>query len=192
METVNLCCPSCKAHLTLPADKANNEKLLLVCPKCKFNGNLSLYSKLKTPQVPSQHNPNNQVVDPTIIVGHNIQAALTIGRLKEVKLLNIFQLQQGMNLFGRKAANSICEHQFSNNDAFISRKHFEVNVIFNKVTLVYDHRFQDHGSRNGTKINGLKLAKGDIVLLKAGDRVLAGKTEMIFEFPLSSDDTILA
>ena len=192
METVNLCCPSCKVHLTLPAEKANNEKLLLVCPKCSFSGNLSLYIKLKSPQVSSQQKPVHEVVDATIIIGHSFQAALTIGRLKEVKSPNTFQLLQGMNRFGRKAANSICEHQFSNNDTFISRKHFEVNVVFNKVTLVYDHRFQDIGSRNGTKINDQKLSKGDIVLLKPGDRILAGKTEMIFEFPLSPEDTVLA
>lgn len=189
---INLCCPSCKVHLTLPADKENNEKLLLVCPKCNFRGNPTSYIKLQSPQFSNQDKPDIQIVDPTIIIGNNLQSALSIGSFREINSPDTIQLRQGLNRFGRKATNSICEHQFSNNDTFISRKHFEVNVVFNKVTLVYDHRIQDLGSTNGTRINGQKLSKGDIVLLQAGDRVLAGKTELIFEFLKSPDDTALA
>lgn len=191
MEILNLLCPSCKAHLTLPADKSENENLILVCPKCNFKGNPSSFIKLQPFVSPVKQVEDAKISEPTIIVGPNVQMALSIGRLKEIKTLKIFQLHQGVNLFGRKSSSSNCDHQFSNNDSFISRKHFEVNVVFNKATLIYDHRLQDIGSVNGTVINGQKLIKGDIILLRAGDRILAGKTELIFEFPISLDDTML-
>lgn len=192
MDSINLCCPGCKAHLTLPADKANNDKLLLVCPKCNFSGNPASYIRMQPPNPSNQQRSGNDVIDPTVVVGYNLQNAMTIGRLMEVKSQTVYQLKQGLNRFGRKATNSDCEHQFANNDTFISRKHFEVNVIFNKSSLVYNHRLQDLDSRNGTKINGLKLFKGDVILLKQGDRLLAGKTELIFGFTTTTDETTLA
>jgi uncharacterized protein YbaR (Trm112 family) len=180
METTNLCCPSCKTNLTLPAEKAKNEKLILVCPKCKYSGNLNSFIKLQNPLI-AEPKDHERVVDPTVIAETNFQAALTIGVLAEKKTKEKFQLKQGLNRFGRKSSCSVCEHQFSNGDTFISRNHFEINVVFNKANLYFEHRLLDLGSVNGTLVNGNKLAKGDIVLLKAGDKLKVGKTELTFE-----------
>ena len=70
---INLCCPSCKVHLTLPADKENNEKLLLVCPENVILGeNPTSYIKLQSPQFSNQDKPDIQIVDPTIIIGNKL------------------------------------------------------------------------------------------------------------------------
>lgn len=182
VSNISLICPGCRASLTLPADKADNEKLILLCPKCQYKGVVKSFVRLQNQQLVENS-------EPTIIVGHNLREALAIGRLKEVKTNKLFSLKQGSNRFGRKSPNSVCEHQFTTEDTFISRKHFEINVIFNKASLVYDHRLNDLGSTNGTLLNGQKLVKGDIILLNPGDKIVAGKTELIFEQPILPDDT---
>lgn len=168
-------CPQCQSILssqnTLPRDK------VLVCSKCSYKG---LYASFQ----PIQNGLQNDLPDaPTMIVNKSVNDALAKGHLKLTKSTIVFFLKDGENRVGRKVDDSKCEHKVENGDTHLSRLHFTVNVVFNKVALCFDHQLIDNGSKNGTFLNNEKVNKGDILLLTQGDTIRAGKTEFEFELP---------
>jgi len=84
---------------------------------------------------------------------------------------------------GRAKTNT---HSQLKGDKYISRHHFilEVNPP--------DCFLKDLGSTNGTKINGVKLAKGEIRKLFKGDEIYVGRTTLSIDIQEESfDSTIL-
>ena len=70
---------------------------------------------------------------------------------------------------GRAQTNT---HSQLRGDRYISRHHFILEVNPPKCTL------KDLGSTNGTKLNGVKLAKGETIELSAGDEIYVGRTTL--------------
>jgi serine phosphatase RsbU (regulator of sigma subunit) len=69
-------------------------------------------------------------------------------------------------------------------DRFLSRKHAEIVAEGDRWIL------KDLGSVNGTYINGSRVVKN--VLLKGGDRIRLGDSEIVFETPENPTDKFLA
>jgi hypothetical protein len=80
---------------------------------------------------------------------------------------SVVQLQAGSNTLGRQSANSV-----PLKDSTLSRVHCEILVEGDVATLL------DKGSRNGTLLNGKKLAAPAI--LKPGDKISIGATQIWF------------
>lgn len=88
-----------------------------------------------------------------------------------------FALQEGTTVLGRSPDADIVV-----NDTRISRKHLEINVTGEKVTI------EDLGSTNGTFVNGERMAQGE---LKANDKIQISPAT-IFKFSLADDDEKVA
>ena len=69
-------------------------------------------------------------------------------------------------------------------DRFLSRKHAEIITSGERWIL------KDLGSVNGTYVNGSRVVKD--VVLKAGDRIRMGDSEIVFDTPEANTDRYLA
>ncbi len=77
-----------------------------------------------------------------------------------------FDLTEPVVTIGRDGCNKICLR-----DTLASRCHAEFRQGVGGFSLV------DHGSRNGTLVNGCKITE---VVLKPGDQIVIGQTTLVF------------
>jgi pSer/pThr/pTyr-binding forkhead associated (FHA) protein len=77
-----------------------------------------------------------------------------------------FDLIESVVTIGRDGCNKICLR-----GNLVSRRHAEIRRGAGGFSLV------DHGSRNGTLVNGCKITE---VVLKSGDQILIGQTTLMF------------
>ena len=102
-------------------------------------------------------------------------------QLRELQTRKIFPLKNGLNRFGRKSNNAESENPIDNGDNLISRLHFSVEVVFDIDTISTNYFLIDSGSANGTFLNNEHIKKDIPTLLHFGSKIIAGKTEFIFE-----------
>ena len=81
------------------------------------------------------------------------------------------ELLRDVTIIGRSAEEA---HIIINNQ-FVSRTHARVSRIGSEWYI------EDLGSRNGTKVNGTKIKKGEKVNLRAGDDIELARTKIIFD-----------
>ena len=80
-----------------------------------------------------------------------------------------FELPEGSYKAGRADADVTI------NDAYMSRVHAEIRIESGKIGVM------DLGSTNGTFVNGVRLAASEPRVLKPGDMLTLGKTEVAWE-----------
>lgn len=171
---LKIVCPNCKNRLTTNYTAGIEDKLL-TCPICRFKAKVALYM-----QGSSAKGGDDSSDEPTQV---NFDAAnymeRTIGSLyidgKE------FALKKGRTVIGRRAASSQAEMQIPTEDRYMSRMHAIITVKDGMSGL--EHHLEPARPKNPIKLNGQILAQGDIVVLKWGDKLTFGHTEVLFEQP---------
>ena len=86
-------------------------------------------------------------------------------------------------IVGRAKTNT---HSQLRGDRYISRHHFILEISPPHCFL------KDLGSTNGTKVNGVKLSKGDTVELSSGDEIYVGRTTLNIDIQQDSPQVYMA
>lgn len=100
-----------------------------------------------------------------------------IGRLIDT-MGRSYQLRQGTNTIGRKATTSTASIQVETADRTMSRSHAIIEVFSQSGRIV--HLLKNGENKNPSYLNGSLIDKFDQLILKDGDRIKMGGTELTF------------
>lgn len=196
METKNIKCPSCGVVLSVRNSK-NEAVKLITCPQCKAK--LSVKFRPQEPLEADTFLGNGQqqgggetLYGPSANQGETqlgggmdngethlrTQAGTAKAACLEVDG-NIYRLREGVNTVGRKAASSQASVQIATADHYMSRQHARIVV-----TRQPDGRLKavisNDRNKNISTIDGQDLLQGDAIVLCDGDRIVMGKTTVIY------------
>lgn len=100
------------------------------------------------------------------------------GALKVLSTGTLFTLKAGANIVGRQHPTGHADIAIPCDDNYMSRHHIKIEGFTTGNGTEY--RLSDNNSTNKVKLNGNLLPEGDIVVLKSGDRIIIGHTEIEF------------
>lgn len=187
-DSLRIKCPHCGAVLIvkkMPGLESKN----IPCPICK---NVHKFTEYKIPQ---QAAPAGEG-DPTLPGGGNTydhtqpagERTWVIGKLRQKAGGMEYQLKLGMNTLGRAAQTSHATVQIKTDDIYMSRMHGAIEV--NKLPSGgYVHYFFNTENKNPTYIDGVKVEKGDRIILRTGNVIKMAETEL--EFVANTGDETL-
>lgn len=173
---IKVVCPNCHELLQIQSNNVKDlENHLLTCPKCSYKAKIANYM-----QGSNANGEQSADDEPTQVNFDSIGAMdRTIGSLyigeKE------FALKKGRTLIGRLATTSHSDMQIPTDDRYMSRSHAYITVKVGASGL--EHQLEPASPKNPIKLNGQIIDNGDIIVLKWGDKLMFGHTEVIFEKP---------
>lgn len=171
MGKIFIVCPECHQQLSFN-EVAGYQNMVIECPKCHFKANASVYQS-------GAHARGAQGADdmPTQLVFQPGSVA-DIGRIR-VKSTNEIQfLKIGQNIIGRRAQTGTADIKISN-DMYMSRQHVRIDVV--RKGSGYEHHLVEINSKNIVKLNGKPINRGDVLILKIGDIMTLGRTDIVLE-----------
>lgn len=171
MGKIFIVCPECRQQLSFN-EIPGYQNMVVECPKCHFKANASIYmSGAQSRGAQGSDDMPTQLVMPP-------KSVADIGQIR-VKATNEIQfLKAGQNVIGRRAKTGTADIKIST-DMYMSRQHVRIDVV-SKGTG-YEHRLVELNSKNIVKLNGKPINRGDILLLKFGDTLTLGTTDIILE-----------
>jgi hypothetical protein len=111
--------------------------------------------------------------------GTPVMAAASIGKLALISGTHEFLLNKDVITLGRRSpADGIYpDVDLTDHDpeSYVSRRHAQI------IRQNTDYIFEDVGSANGSFVNNARATKGVQQVLKDGDQVRLGKTEMVYK-----------
>lgn len=171
MGKIFIVCPECRQQLSFN-EVPGYQNMVVECPKCHFKANASVYqSGAQARGAQGCDDMPTQLVTPP-------KSTFDVGQIR-VKTTNEVQwLKPGSNVIGRRAQTGNADIKISN-DIYMSRRHVQIDVV--KKQFGYEHRLVEINSKNIVKLNGREINRGDILVLKFGDVLTLGTTDIIFE-----------
>lgn len=187
MEVKRIKCPNCGVVLDVRNSKNETVKIF-TCPQCKatlkvqfcqgkpLEAHTFIASRINTNGetqlgVPNKDSSETRLVSDSSAILKN---ALLKADAREYPLII------GMNIIGRKAASSSATVQIETSDRYMSRQHARIVVA-----RMDDGRLKsvisNDRNRNMTTIDGQKLLQGDRIVLSDGDKIVMGKTTVIYK-----------
>ena len=91
-----------------------------------------------------------------------------------------YVLRQGANTVGRKTQTSQATLQLPVSDPYMSRHHLQITVSVlpnGKLKAV----ISNDRNKNITSINGVELPHDEAIVLSNGDRIVMGKTTVVYQ-----------
>lgn len=199
-EKITIICPQCKKKTRVPNIGLPTRGV--TCANCKYKGSLMLFQIVNTSQPaqpaasiksspasgatlieqprvaerrPAMPPPRNGA---TIIETPQAEPVPAIGYLQVASTNQKYTLSQGTNIIGRQHPTSQATIQIATNDGYMSRQHMKIDVFpaGNKL----EHRLSDNNSTNKVTLNGKQLNPGDIIILRPGDKITIGHTDLLF------------
>ena len=174
---IKVVCPQCRRLLSFMEVPDIGNKLI-VCPKCNFRATVDVYR--------SETAGRQGETEVTCLPEYINKYAMIVGCLRVKETGKIFPLKQGKNVIGRIAQTGTADIQLSD-DLYMSRSHIEINIV--QTALGLEHRLEEINSKNEVLLNAKPLQRGEILVLQFGDKMILGKTEVIFERPEEEEDT---
>ena len=110
------------------------------------------------------------------------RSVATIGQIRVKSTNEIQYLKAGKNIIGRRAKTGTADIRIST-DIYMSRQHVLIDVV--EKGGGYEYRLVEINSKNIVKLNGRPINRGDILILKFGDTMTLGMTDIVLE---SNDD----
>ena len=175
MGRIFITCPECCQQLSF-TEVPGYQNMVVECPKCHFKANASVYqsgSQARGAQG-SDDMPTQLILPPP--------TAYAIGQIRVASTNEIQFLREGRNVIGRRARTGTADIKIST-DMYMSRRHVMIEVV--KKGSGYEHRLVEINSKNIVKLNGEPINRGDILILKFGDTMTLGTTDIVLE---SNDD----
>ena len=114
----------------------------------------------------------------TMIESPRVATTPSIGYLQIVLTGQKYVLKQGTNIIGRQHPTSQATIQIATNDGYMSRQHMKIDVL--PAGNHMEYRISDNNSTNKVTLNGKQLNPGDIVMLRSGDKITIGHTDLLF------------
>lgn len=186
MGKIVVMCPGCRSKLSFD-DFPGFRDALIKCPKCYFQAAVSVFMG-GAPSGGGGKGPSEDTALPDTELVNSRQAPAAIGSIKVISSGESFKLREGSNVIGRRARTSTADLHIAS-DPYMSRIHVRIDVV--KKGYGYEHHLVEINSKNIVKLNGRAIGRGDILLLKRGDRLILGTTEVIFEIPDSEETQIV-
>lgn len=188
-ESLRIKCPHCGAVLIvkkMPGLESKN----IPCPVCKT---VHKFTEYKTPRQPAAADDTDLNSPAGGASGGEYtqpagDRAWVIGRLRQKGSGAAYKLSLGMNTLGRAAQTSRATVQIKTDDGYMSRMHAAIEV-HKLPSGGYVHYFFNTENKNPSYINGVKVEKGDRIILRSGDIVKMADTEL--EFVIETGDETL-
>lgn len=171
MGKIFIVCPECHQQLSFN-EVPGYQNMVVECPKCHFKANASVYqsgAQARGAQG-SDEMPTQLVLPP--------KSAADIGQIRVKATGEIQFLKEGKNVIGRRAQTGTADIKIST-DMYMSRRHVMVDVV--RKNLGYEHHLVEINSKNIVKLNGRPINRGDVLILKFGDTMTLGTTDIILE-----------
>lgn len=178
---MKIVCPNCHKLLTVAAQPGIEDKTL-ICPVCQFKAKVSVFMNASSA---SAHGTGSE---DTVLPGSwggvtppPPPVKRSAGRFRIVQTNQFIELKPGHHSIGRSsnpARASIMIGSPVYSDPYMSRCHVELDIISSPAGQ--QHRLKDLG-KNTTKLNGKEIPQGSIVILKFGDKITLGQTDLILE-----------
>lgn len=176
MEKKRIKCPKCSSVLDISFKQTGESVKHITCPVCKtrLKVNLATPAPAQEPKKPEPENDDNR----TIILKDPPPREATF---RIVFNGMPFELRDGQNTIGRKANSSTALIKIPTTDMTTSRSHMVIEVIKGINGIKYA-TLANHKNSNPTKVNGVEIAKGDVIKLNDGDQISMGETTtVVFE-----------
>lgn len=171
MGKIFIVCPECRQRLSFNEIPGYRD-MVVECPKCHFKANVGVYLNggnarggLGAPETPTQ------------LIASDKSTRMS-GQIRVIATGDTFPLHDGENVIGRRAKSGTADIQISD-DMYMSRRHVQIDVV--KKGEGYEFHLVEINSKNIVKLNGATINRGDILLLKFGDTLTLGTTDIVFE-----------
>lgn len=198
MSEIKIKCPTCGKILRLK-DAPNINAASFTCPVCHEKhivGKCQRYAEQPQPtsscgdetqyrgnSVPQPGGEETRLAsgtwqgngDETRIDG---APSVTIGMLVDNKGTE-YRLCSGLNTIGRKAISSSASVQIATDDRTMSRSHAVIEVRSESGHTI--NIIRNGANKNPSYLNGSLIGKQDQLILKNGDRIKMGNTELTFK-----------
>ena len=178
MDTILVTCPNCRSRLSIKNEPGVQEKIL-GCPICKYKAKVSLYM-IGQAGKGGRGSSDESTQLPTCL---GRQVKNDVGQMRVVQTGQICELRMGSQVLGRLATSGTADLQIGSDnykDKYMSRRHVQIDVVKNLLGCI-EHHLVEIGSKNIIKLNGKDIQRGDKIVLKFGDKLLLGETEIILE-----------
>ena len=169
---IYLVCPNCRTRLSfLAVDNYQNK--IVECPICHFRALPNVYQSGDAGK-----GGQGSSEDATQLPGSIWQTSSDLGQIRVATTGQRCPLKLGKNVIGRIAKTGKADIQITH-DAYMSRQHVLIDVVQGAHGL--EHRLVEIGSKNIVLLNGKPIQRNDILLLKFGDCMTLGKTDIYLE-----------
>lgn len=198
MAEIRIKCPTCGKILRL-ADAPNINQSTFVCPICKERHIVGKCVRIDTSPRPRgaedtyyKGNSSSTGVDETCIGGVD---ETRIGSVNDTRFVQAprhqpigyltdlngrrYALRIGLNTIGRKANTSTATVQIDTPDRYMSRNHAVIDV--RQVGGQIVHILKNGANKNPSYVNGSIMEADDQLIINDGDRLIFGKTEIVFK-----------
>ena len=185
-------CPCCAAVLAVK-NQPGLENMSLTCPNCKTKSRFTAFESFVAKNAPkpqdskapaeeedsegeTQLGPSLPSSDSEVTLRDGNAVTGKLALLPEGEL---FDLEIGLNVVGRKANSSTADVQIPTPSRLVSRRHFliEVKRIPGKGLVYY---MSNSENKNDTYVGTTKLEPGDCVILKNGDQIKMADVKLKF------------
>ncbi|MDE6408841.1 MAG: FHA domain-containing protein [Muribaculaceae bacterium] len=171
MGKIFITCPECGQQLSFE-EVPGYQNMVVECPKCHFKATANVYKGGKQARgaYGADEMPTQLIIPPKTVAD--------IGQIRVKDTNEIQFLKEGKNIIGRRAKTGTADIKIST-DMYMSRQHVLIDVV--KKGNGYEHHLVEINSKNIVKLNGKPINRGDILILKFGDSMILGTTEIILE-----------
>lgn len=176
MATMNVTCPNCRSRLSI-VDVPGIQDKMLTCPICKYKAKVGLFmmgQAAKGGQGASSE--QTQLPDDTLLKNRDM------GQMRVIQTGQICELRKGSQVLGRLATSGTADLQIGSDnykDEFMSRRHVQIDVV--QGARGFEHHLVEIGSKNIIQLNGKDIKRGDQIVLRFGDKLTLGETDLILE-----------
>ena len=171
MARILITCPECRQHLSFE-EITGYQNMLVECPKCHFKANVSVY------QNGGGARGSHGADEMSTKILYAPSSSIDVGQIRVLSTNEVQYLKIGSNVIGRRAQSGNADIKISN-DMYMSRRNVQIDVV--KKSTGFEHRLVEIGSTNTVKLNGTPVNRGDILIIKFGDVLTLGHTEIRLE-----------
>jgi hypothetical protein len=166
-------CDSCGQVIKIPVTDEIKGKTIQF--RCK-NEACGVIMKYKVPMI------TGRAEDVTIIQGSKTTKKVAKLQLKKNEFgeSQLFALQKGKSIIGRKSSTKKVDIEINSSDAAMSRQHCSIEEYVDKVHRVF-YIISDADSKAGTFLNGMKLHPIDEIYLEENDKIRLGRSTLIYK-----------
>lgn len=177
MSVFSVVCPNCRSRLDIQ-DAPDIQEKMLTCPICKFKAKVSVYQLGQAGK-----GGQGSTDEATRLPGSfGQQVKNDTGQMRVIQTGQICELCMGSQVLGRLATSGTADLQIGSDhyrDEYMSRRHVQIDVV--KTQQGVEHHLVEIGSKNIIQLNGRDINRGDEIILKFGDKLTLGKTDIILE-----------
>lgn len=176
MGKLSVVCPNCRSRLSIQ-DAPGIQDKVLGCPVCKYKAKVSLYLMGQAAQ--GGQGANDEA---TQLPGSMQQVKTDVGQMRVIQTGQICELRMGTQVIGRLANSGKADLQIGSDDykdPYMSRSHVQIDVV--KTAAGIQHHMTEIGAKNIIQLNGADIQRGDVIILKFGDKITLGKTDIVLE-----------